>query len=415
MLLEKVTPHTGPVVEADDSDRAPRVTLKWIAGPRMDLLWFIGGALCGYGMFVLFLLHATLGWNMLTVWLVWYVLLDIPHFFGTYMRTYLDREEMRRRPVLLWGSLGWLGVGPLVLLVAYAMHQSGSAALQRRYTLPFDILLAFINLWAYWHVVRQHYGIMSLYKRKNNDMALVDYRVDQALLYVGLVAPFVALVLRHGESRWVLGMPAGGPQPWGWDYIMVVFTIVLVVLAVTAFVWRQVQRWRQDEPLNMAKILFLLAVVPLHVFLCYHPVVLTTSLLVFSAFVTIYHDVQYHAIVWHTQRTRFRQPGAGFARFGLAALVGKHFLIYFACAVALGIGTWLLSCVLGLQSIGCLGLSPRWDTPLLGVFTVQDFLTAVAVGFIMHHYFVDQFIWRPSKDPNLRQQLQIAPATAAAT
>src|ERR1700687_1718612 len=113
MLLEKLTPHTGRVMEVDDADRAPRVSLNWIAGPRMDLLWFIGGALCGYGMFVLFLMHPALGWDMLTVLVGWYRVLDIPHSFGTYVRTSLDRKEMRRRPLLLWGSLGWLGVGPL--------------------------------------------------------------------------------------------------------------------------------------------------------------------------------------------------------------------------------------------------------------------------------------------------------------
>src|SRR5262249_23959072 len=82
-----------------------RVRLGWIVNAPTALPWFTGGALLGYALFTL---HAGLGLDakqMFTVWLVWYVLMDIPHFFGTYARTYLDREERHRRRRLLLGSL----------------------------------------------------------------------------------------------------------------------------------------------------------------------------------------------------------------------------------------------------------------------------------------------------------------------
>ena len=62
--------------------------------PRFDLAWFIGGAATGYGMLAL---HAVFGLDMITVWFAWFVLLDSPHFFATWSRTYLDREEWRGR------------------------------------------------------------------------------------------------------------------------------------------------------------------------------------------------------------------------------------------------------------------------------------------------------------------------------
>src|SRR5262249_41000631 len=157
------------------------------------------------------------------------------------------------------------------------------------------------------------------------------------------------------------------------------------------------------EPLNLPKILFLLAVVPLHTFVCYHPAVLTTSLLSFSAFVTIYHDIQYHAIVWHTQKRRLRQAADNPSRLGAAPPVTRHFVIYMSCAVALGVGSWLLGCSLGVEP-GCGPIVPSGEIPLFGVITLEDFFLCIALGFIMHHYFVDQFIWRPSKDTRLRQE-----------
>src|SRR5262249_33808002 len=157
----------------------------------------------------------------------------------------------------------------------------------------------FLSLWAYWHVVRQHYGIMALYKRKNHDHAPADWRIDRAVLYVGLLAPLVALALRHPKARTDLGLPA---EPGAWEQAAIVLAAVLVGAVVVVFLGRQFQLWRRREPINLPKVLFVAAVVPLHVLVCYHPATLTTTLLSFAAFVTIFHDLQYHAIVWHTQK-----------------------------------------------------------------------------------------------------------------
>jgi len=99
-----------------------RFTFHWIVSPRADLLWFIGGALGGY---LLLYLHAGLGLDMITVWFLWVVLLDSPHFFGTYSRTYFDREEWQRRRKLLLGSLAWFLVGPAVLGLSYLGYRLG--------------------------------------------------------------------------------------------------------------------------------------------------------------------------------------------------------------------------------------------------------------------------------------------------
>src|SRR4051794_18013567 len=116
----------GEIVHPDTAVEVPRLRVNWIAGPWTDLPWFIGGALGGYALFAM---HAVFALDMFTVWLVWYVLLDVPHFFGTYVRTYLDPVERRRRPLLLYGSLGFPLVGPAVVLVCYLMFTYGDKTL----------------------------------------------------------------------------------------------------------------------------------------------------------------------------------------------------------------------------------------------------------------------------------------------
>ena len=373
--------------------RAPPASVRWIVGQRFDLVWFVGGALTGYAMFFL---HAGLSLDMLTVWFVWFVLLDSPHFFGTYSRTYLDREQWRERRGLLLGSLALFLVAPLVLLASFAMHRAGLP----HATAGLVALAAGVNLWAYWHVVRQHYGFMTLYQRKNDDTDPSDRRIDSLLLHIGLLAPFVAFLVRHPETRAVVGLA----PVTNLGAVVTVSAIAVVVVALV-FAARQIQRWRRGLPVNIPKILFLAAVVPLHLSIGYSEAVLTAPILGFAAFVTIFHDVQYHAIVWFYQRNRYRNDDA--ARFGPAAWVGRSFVTFIACALTSGALMGFAGCSLGVQP-GCTPLVDTSGMTLFGAVSLRDLLFGVFLGFLMHHYFLDQFIWRPSRDERLRLDLHLA-------
>lgn len=399
-----------------------RVEIKWIVNQRSDLLWFIGGALAGYAMFFL---HASLHLDMITVWFLWVVFVDSPHFFGTYSRTYLDREEWRERRKLLIGSLGWFLAGPAVTLASFMLYRSGSS----QYTIPYSAFVVFFNVWAYWHIVRQHYGIMALYQKKNADFDPLDKRLDKYLLYVGLLAPFVAFMVRHPGARAALGLPGnvppyphlaadgiiprvvGGLFPgylgrFRWEHVVVAVSVGAVVVVVAAFIGRQLQRWRQHLPLNLPKILFLVAVIPLHVYICYSPAVLTAPLLAFSAFVTVYHDIQYYAIVWFYNRNRYHRPGVNAQRYGLAVKVSRNFGTFLLCGIVMAAVFRLLGCALAVHP-GCGPLVLTSEQVLFGDVTMRDLLYGFLLGFPLHHYFLDQFIWRPSKDPQLQKDLKL--------
>ena len=51
---------------------------------------------------------------------------------------------------------------------------------------------------------------------------------------------------------------------------------------------------------------------------------------------------------------------------------------------------------------------------LFGTVYSDTLMGAVFLGFPCHHYFVDQFIWKPSRDKDLRRDLKLDPATAPA-
>ena len=76
-------------------------------------------------------------------------------------------------PSLLFGSaLFFFSLGPLMVLAGW----KGWLAL-------------LVGVWAYYHVVKQHYGFMVLYKVKNGDLARFDNNLDKLFLAVMMIFP----------------------------------------------------------------------------------------------------------------------------------------------------------------------------------------------------------------------------------
>ncbi|MCB0277973.1 MAG: hypothetical protein KDD94_00620 [Calditrichaeota bacterium] len=389
-----------------------RFSIAWIVDKKNDLTWFIGGALAAYFMYYL---HSGLHMNMVTIWFWWVVLLDTPHFFGTYLRTYLDKEEFQKRKKLLLLSLLWLLAGPAVFTVSYLLYKSGAS----NYKFPFFAFIMVFNIWAYWHVVRQHYGIMSLYKRKNNDFHPIDNLIDKSLLYVGLLAPFIVFIFRHPDARELIGLnrnldafpgfSATSIFSLNFEQFIIVFAGFMTFLVSIAYLSRLLYLVITKQTINIPKLLFFLALIPLYIMINMSDAILTISLLGFSILVTIYHDIQYHAIVWYYSKNRYHKEADSQARFGMAARISKNLFSYFVWAIGMGIIMRFAGCFLELHP-GCGPLFASTTHPLFGEFTFQELLFSILIGIPMHHYFVDQFIWRPSRDNNLRNDLKIKTA-----
>jgi len=393
---------------------------KWIVGRKVDLSAFIGGALAGY---LVYFMHAGLGWDMLLIYILFITFLDTPHFFGTYLRTYLDKQEFRARRRLLLGSLLWIPVGPFILLICYLLFTAGVA----HYMAPFEAFVLAVGIWAYWHVVRQHYGFMRLYQVKNGETGLRDRRADGLLMHFGLMLPFFVFVIRHSESRQAFGLSATIPAmpsikelggisgilsgSWvgrvAWEHVAIGACTVALACLIGAFIWRQYCKWRQGDSLNVPKILLFGAVLPLHIVVCYSQSTLTAPLITFSAFVTIYHDIQYHVLVYCHQRNRFRDAATARAS-GIAAVFSKNVFIFAGTAVAFGLTVRCLGCSIQVfNGAQCFTPSIVANAHLFGSVSTDTLLGAFFLGFPCHHYFVDQFIWKPSGDKALRRDLNI--------
>src|SRR2546429_3515876 len=74
---------------------------------------------------------------------------------------------MENAPAANAGLAAVLCVGPTLVLLGFGF--------------TFFFIAA---LWAYYHLVKQHYGFMVLYKKKNNDLAALDNALDRLRCYL---------------------------------------------------------------------------------------------------------------------------------------------------------------------------------------------------------------------------------------
>jgi uncharacterized membrane protein len=342
---------------------------------------------------------------------LWAILIDAPHVFGTFSRTYFDRTERRNRSRLLWGSLAFFAIGPLMVFAGAGL-----------------IFFFLAALWAYYHLVKQHYGFMVLYKKKNNDLAPVDNALDRLLLLFAFNYPFVAFIARDPEA--MARVPATLQS--GVNGLATILLAGTVVLGV-AWLGRQVQRAVTGEPLDVPKYLLLAAAIPMHWIVLLTP--MPHKPIAIVAILTIYHNLQYHRLIWfHNKKyTRGSTAFTGSAgaspaatrhsliegssasikeglvsnrelrqKYGAAELISRRLLYYIAFGILFGVIYQGPRQILGYISL------KSGD----GVAGAQSFATQLGISFLWGyafiHYYLDSKIWRIRRDPSVGKALNMS-------
>jgi hypothetical protein len=309
---------------------------------------------------------------------------------ATYSRTYLDANAWRQRRGLLLGSLAVFAVGPAAVL---ASALSGSDA-------PFLGFLAFATAYGYWHVVRQHYGFFALYGARGATSTRGSHTIDRWTLQAGCWAPYVHFLVMHPRSRQLMGLDGEPPSAVG-AVLVAAWLASLVVLGARAFA--QPASKRSTPQLAYAALVLVLHGLAYFVVGRFEPVYSASTgpdedFLLLSVMLSVFHATQYVALVWIHNRSRYAAENAGAAswmstspgRFAVACLAFTA--VYAIAASATGVFPVVRSFVgakVGSVSINRLALSFWW-------------------GLALHHYILDQRIWRFGEDPELRRHLGVA-------
>jgi len=365
--------------------RSRAVSWRWIIDAREDLIWFIGSVVSSYLLLVLYVAGIV---PLIPMVAAWAILIDAPHVFGTLSRTYFDASEWNTRRRLMLGSLLFFVVGPAMVLLGFGF--------------TFFFLAA---LWAYYHLVKQHYGFMVLYKKKNNDLAAVDNALDRLLLLFAFNYPFVAYIASDPAA--MARVPPALRN--GVNTVALLLLIGTVVLG-TAWIGRQLQRAWLRQPLNVPKYLLLAAAIPMHWIALLTP--MPNKPIALVAILTIYHNLQYHRLIWFYNQKysvsspTFREGAVGSLdlkkKYGPAALISRRLIFYVGFGILFGLMYQGPRQVLGYVGLKATQAVPTAELPVsvqLGV----AFLWGVA--FI--HYYLDSKIWRVRRDPSVGKALKM--------
>lgn len=346
----------------------------WIISRRDDLVWFQGSVLAGVGLLVVFMLAPRLdndsyvpGNFVIMVLFLWGALFDGTHVWGTYARSYLAPDDASR--AALPGRWSWLIVlvGPALAWIDHALIEPGPSQLASAGWL-FRGFLMFAYLWAYWHLVRQHYGFLILYRRKAGEENRAGARLDTLLLWIGCLYPYLRFSLTPAYAESGLPVLVDAELRDAARQGLDVAALVAMALVVGLMLSNRLEPFRPGP-----KHLFLAIVILFHLAVF----ALLDNLLTITATLTIFHNLQYHRIVWQYERGRGREPSGGLVPY-----------------LALG---------------GLLGIA--WYGPrVFGVaLATHDLLRNVLIGLgwgvAMHHYLVDGFIWRVRRDRQVAQTL----------
>lgn len=343
---------------------------SWIVSERTDLLWFtLGGAGTGYAFWALWkFAHVP----MLLLVAIWAIVFDETHGFATISRTYFDAEERARRGRWLWGSLAFfLAIGPVMILLGLG-----------------DWLELATELWGYFHIYRQHYGFMMMYKKKNRDFDPVDTRLDKLFFTVAFYFPFITYPLHDKEAAELLPFPVL-PRPGAIIEDALLFGLILITVVYAA---RQFTKWRSGLPLNTPKLALFAAAIPINYLLFRSRM----PLLGVYAAATIFHNVQYHRLVWFYNQNKYGHEPERARKFGLATLVNSRWLLYVGAAALYAIvfdvvPRFVLKTQVGLMNVG----------------TRNEIIFSFFAAPGLLHYWIDGHIWKVRSDPSLRTYLQL--------
>ncbi len=405
---------------------------NWILSCRSDLIWYIGSALAGWCYILLILavgrnladpIHdpfITLRFSShsialtleLAVFASWAYVVDSPHLWATLTRTYLDPDEWLQRSGVLALSLIWFVAGPAAVLAPYL---AGTLVPMTKETMAVGgkVFFMLFRLWAYYHVVRQHWGFVSLYKRKNDDMSSpgenrADFWFFNLSLYLPLFGFISSPMLRGGfidiELPGSLIRVNHALKPFH-SWILVLYGAV-----VLGYLIYQFSCWHRGIPRNGPKLLFLLSIVPLHFAVFSRPLLTLFAVPI----VTVGHNLQYHRIVWMYGRNKYAADAAG--RYRWTRPIFQHLWLYLVLGLlftyGLSRGPWID--FLGERAAFYFD---RWIFPGIGMMAgITDPKTAgvgaevvalFLIGWSLQHYYLDSKIWRLSTDRGVAKSLDV--------
>ena len=412
--------------------------MNWIIDKKQDLLWFIGSISISYIFLSVYyglnyFANASLAFSSLVIYLIWTVIFDATHIFATYTRTYFDKDFRQRNARLIYGGLALLLIGPLYMLLFYTIGT------KEQYRAAFLIFNRFGVLYAYYHLIRQHWGFIALYNRKNPNISAIQTKLESVILWTGTLYPliyhnihyyipfglaekkvdiinfqdwlfvnttFIEIAITLWITRLIIGKNLfGAVLSIIYGILVAVFLAVSIVLyfgltdclrtllllsgytfILASLIYTSYLFYKKNEIKDSLPKLSLLFLV---VFTNNFILSLDMPYITAYACITVFHNIQYHAIVRFHNKNKYLMNEE---KFGLASIMTKNIILFVIMALSFNLIFTLPRTVIEYIS-----------TSEIFIYFAASFFWGI--GF--HHYVFDAIIWRPSRDNEVSTNLKL--------
>jgi hypothetical protein len=375
---------------------------------------------------------------------VFSVFFDVRHLFITYTRTLFDKVFMahNRR----WFVLSWSFIMLLPLIFFFGLSWGEYMVYRSSIVLSFCGRMVFVL--GFYHLVKQNWGFMAIYKSKYKENDPKTDRYDKLLLLSGSFLPFIWIAWK--QPIWFSGEQlAFAPKPEELDFVMSVWQNISFGSFITAalflaigYVLNVIPQYKYVSR-NIGW-LFLTGFLLIRLILHYgaemvFPVlfglaiilffiglvntirnafkskefntgkwgVLISSLVLYSGIlllpieeklvvvmaVTIPHNIQYLVFVSQFNRKTYLNSAKD---HGFAATLTKRLGLFIALSIIYalffeGIRT----------SVRFLPFFAQTES----LYMIRNGIVVLFFGMVLHHYYLDAVIWRVRKDKDLSKNL----------
>lgn len=346
----------------------------WIGRPIIDSVFIL---LPPFGCLLFIALFPSLFQNTDGLSEAWWVLLillvDVAHVYSTLYRTYFDPVAMRKHRSLMLGI-------PLAAFIAGVVLYSSSSVLFWR-------LLAYI---AVFHFIRQQYGFMRLYSRKEKHLPAYKL-IDTIAIYTATIYP-------------ILYWHISSPRNFNWfvqndfyffelPWLLPVATALYIIIAAIYLV-KEIYISYANKQINLPK-----NAVVVGTFLSwYFGIVYFNGDMAFTLLNVVSHGIPYMALIWLYGEKQYGKTAINqsskllqfiFRRKMILAFIGIIFLLAF-----IEEGLWDMAVWNEHRTIFA-GFH-------LADFTLSKDVLNIVVPLLavpqLTHYIIDGFIWRIKQD-----------------
>jgi hypothetical protein len=343
----------------------------WIGQPVTDIIFILFppfGALLFIALFP-GMFQDTKGIPV-AAWVILILLIDVAHVYSTLYRTYFDKKAFQKQKALL------IGIPFIGFVIGVFLYWMGDLIFWR--------ILAYV---AIFHFVRQQYGFMRVYSRKENVGRWMKF-TDSLMIYAAAIYP-------------VLYWHLSGPKNFNWfleqDLLYFESPALLSIFSLLYYCillfWIGKEVWLiiRYRSYNLPRILVITGTI----LSWYFGIVYFNGDMAFTLLNVVSHGIPYMAMVWLYGKKNYTSPGKGtrflkllFSRYGLFIFLSLLFLLAFIEEGIWDIAVWK-------EHTNIFGNG--WSGIVIPDEALMLLVPLLALPQITH-YILDGFIWKISKD-----------------